>query len=1025
MSANEKKYWKSLKDKENDPSVIDYKHNEFTKEAIEKFDVEGLSPLSRRRFLALLSASSAFAVAACSDYRDRGEIISYNKKPEEIIYGQPNYYASTCTGCSNACGILVKTQEGRPIKIDGNPEHPVNQGKICSIGQSSILNLYSPERIQTSLKKSGGSFTEIAWLDADKEILSALNAARGSNREIALVAHKIVSPSTAKALKDFVNKYPSAKIYSYEQHNDQNRNEGWRLTHGAGTYPLIKWDEAKVILSIESDFLSTEGHEIENIRKFVKKRDITNIKDFNRFYAAESRLSPTGMNVDYRFAIRPEAQYDFVMSILSELINNRGMLGVSLNQDFINGLSQYSLERLAQEHKLSIEKLRLLISDLANNRGASIVYAGDILPVNIHAAVNILNEVLDNSRLYITDTAEIEHIPFAKREEFDALVYNMKSKKVDVVIHFDSNPVYHLPKDYGYAEALKNVPHIVSLTEFQNESSALGVYTLPVNHFLESWGDYQTRAGVISLQQPVIEPLYKTRQKEAILLNWISGNVNQYSHDIYHKYIMNRWETEVYMNKNLAVDFKTFWFASLHDGVFRYGEVQAAIGGFNSASAVPEKKNYDKNKFALLLTKSAIVGDGRYANNGWQQELPHPVSKVVWDNYAAISPSSAKKLNVKNNDLIDITVSGRKLSIPVVLQPGMAENVVSIDLGYGRWEAGEIGTEVGFYANELMTKNPDFSNWIYINASVTKGDGSYEIVSTQEHHSLDDEFVKDLHYERGIIQEGSVLQYLRNPDFLEKHAEEPLSIVPGVEYQGVKWGMAIDLNKCLGCNQCTASCNVENNIPVVGKEQVGNGREMHWLRIDRYYSGTSEEPTVSSQPMLCQHCDNAPCENVCPVVATSHSADGLNQMVYNRCVGTRYCSNNCPYKVRRFNFLDYRGDFAGGIYEQDSVKLVHNPEVTVRSRGVMEKCTFCVQRISEGRREAAEAGKAFDGAGVTTACQDACPADAIVFGNLNDKNSRVSKLHKHNLSYSVLEETNARPNIAYMAKLRNIQSEEV
>ncbi|HEX3072959.1 MAG TPA: molybdopterin oxidoreductase, partial [Ignavibacteriales bacterium] len=619
-----------------------------------------------------------------------------------------------------------------------------------------------------------------------------------------------------------------------EQHNDANRKEGWRLTHGGGSFPLIKWDEAKIILSIESDFLSTEGHEIENIRKFVKKRDIANIKDFNRFYAAESRLSATGMNADYRFAVRPEAQYDFVMSILSELINNRGMLGVSLDQNLIKGISQYSLDKLAGEHKLSIEKLRLLVSDLANNRGSSITYAGDMAPVDVHAAVNILNEVLENGRMYRTDAAEIEFIPLAGKDEFETLVYNMKSKKVDVVIHYDSNPVYHLPKDYGYADALKNVPHVVSLTEFANESSVAGTHTLPINHYLESWGDYQIRTGILSLQQPVIEPLYSTRQKEAALLNWLSGNVSGYTHDIYHKYIMDRWQNEVYPNKNLAVDFRTFWFASLHDGVFQFKETPAASNGFNPAYAGGERKNYDKNKFAVLLTKSAAVGDGSFANNGWQQELPHPVSKVVWDNYAAISPSSAKKLNVENNDLIDVTVSGRKLSIPVILQPGMAENVISIDLGYGRWEAGEIGTQVGFYANELMTKDSGFSNWIYINASVVKGDGSYELVSTQEHHSLDEEFVKDLHIKRGIIQEGTALGYMHDSNFMEKkHEKEPLSIVPEVEYQGVKWGMAIDLNKCLGCNQCTASCNVENNIPVVGKEQVGNGREMQWIRIDR------------------------------------------------------------------------------------------------------------------------------------------------------------------------------------------------
>jgi molybdopterin-containing oxidoreductase family iron-sulfur binding subunit len=589
-----------------------------------------------------------------------------------------------------------------------------------------------------------------------------------------------------------------------------------------------------------------------------------------------------------------------------------------------------------------------------------------------------------------------------------------------VFISLEANPSFDLPSDYGFKEALKKVPEVIAMTQIENETSSHAGFLLPVNHAFESWGDFGGRVGVVSLRQPVISPIHDTRQKESLLLTWIEG-ADKYSDDNYHKYIMNRWQTEEFSKIAKIGSFEKFWYAALHDGFVTFnsqmGEVEHPQIQFNY-DALNALKPVSKSGFTVVLANS-MIGDGSLANNGWLQEIPHPVSKVVWDNYAAVSPSTAKKMDLKDNDIIEININGRKQTLPVWVQAGTADDLVYTEIGYGREKGGTVGSEVGTNVNVLMSKNSGLSERIFTGAKVSKVEGEHKLVATQEHHALDDDFVKDFHKIRDIIQEGTVKQYKEDPHFLHAHKHEVISITPDIEYPNEKWAMAMDLNKCTGCSLCVAACNVENNVPIVGKEETSKGREMHWIRIDRYFSGTPDEPEASIQPMICQHCDNAPCENVCPVVATTHSPDGLNQMVYNRCVGTRYCANNCPYKVRRFNFFDFREMFEDGYQYSDSLKLMNNPEVTVRARGVMEKCTFCVQRITEARQIATEKGEKFTGAGITTACQEACPADAIVFGNVNDPNSAISKLAKHDLGYHVLEMLNVRPNVTYLAKLRN------
>ncbi|OIP63025.1 MAG: molybdopterin oxidoreductase [Ignavibacteria bacterium CG2_30_36_16] len=996
-------YWRSFEELHRDPKMIEQSHNEFQQSVTDEFDPKKLSSFSRRKFLALLGASAALAGTGCNDYPDRGEIIPYNIKPDEVTPGIANYYASTAA-CEHGCGILVRTREGRPIKIDGNPDHPVSKGKVCTQAQASILDLYNPERLKNPLKLGGsGLYVEISWENVDKEIIQILNS-RGS-REVAVVSGRIVSPTAKKLFDEFAQKY-NAKIYPYELFNESLRNRAWQKSYGGGLYPQIKWDEAKIIVNLESDFLGSEGNRIENARLFAQGRDVNNINNFNRLYVIEGNMSLTGLNADYRLRLRPDAQHEFASALLKA----------------VNG-SMSELNSFSKKFDLSEAALRSLVKDLKQNSGKAIVYAGSTLSEEVHFTVNAINEALGSTSLYNRQAVEL--YPLISSGDLVSLINSMNSGRVAAVIHFDSNPVYHFPKDLGYESALKKVTAVISMTETNNESAALSNYILPINHPLESWGDNKTRAGFISSQQPVIAPLFNTRQKEAILLNWVNGDAKKYNDKIYHEYLMNNWQSSVFTPVSADSNFKQFWSNALHDGVVITNESSSSSLSFNS-SGETSPKLVDLNSFVVALKPAYSTVDGRYADNGWLQELPHPVSKITWDNYAAISRLTADELGVKNNDVIDIKAGGESFSIPVFIQPGSADRTITIELGYGREKSGVVGSGVGFNAIVLMSGQSGTSPWIF-KASVSKGTGSYELVTAQEHHVFDDERTKDAAQKRGIIREGTVEEYKKHPHFLHKEGHELFSIYgsqTNMEYTGLKWGMAIDLNKCLGCGDCVIACNSENNIPVVGKDQVAKGREMHWLRIDRYYSGSENEPKASTQPMLCQHCDHAPCENVCPVVATTHSPDGLNQMVYNRCVGTRYCSNNCPYKVRRFNFFNFRDHFKDGYQEANVFNLIYNPEVTVRSRGVMEKCSFCIQRIMEAREDAIEHNRTIVGSDVKTACQESCPTSAIKFGDVNDKESEFAKFRNHQLGYYVLEELNVRPNVTYIAKLRNTHSEE-
>ncbi len=1007
-------FWKSPNELKFPVLSQEAKEKEFVDGVTEEFNPDELKGLSRRKFLALTAATLAVSTAACTDYHDKGEIIPYNKKPENIIPGIPNYYASTCTGCSNHCGILIKTREGRPIKIDGNPDDPINKGKICAIGQASILNLYDPERYKKPMKRNGNKFNEIKWQEAFNELISKVKLANNNGSEIAIIVGNIKSPSQKRLLELFTQKYATTKIYSYDLMADYPRQLAWQACYGSSEPATINFENAKIILALESNFLGNEGNFVKNIAGFTKKRNVDNPDSFSRLYAVEGAMSLSGVNADIRIPLNPTKHLDLVLSIIAEVLKSRGITNGLVYEKVQN----YSLAEFAKQNNLDIKQLKSLVKDLVQNQGSAIAIAGDKMPFELHIAVNILNGLIgansNNSENNLLTENNSNQIPLSTKDYLLELKQKMQSGKIAVLINFDTNPAYDL-STLDFDNLMQKIPYSVTLTETETETALSSNYILPINHNYESWGDYQVSNDIITTQQPVIESLYGTYQKEDILLGLINDKLSKTA---YRDFIKDTWVSQIYPQSNSGVEFEVFWKSVLHDGVYKLNTSKTPLRPIDYNAINLIKSSVSKSNYILSLKNSYSTANGRFQNNGWLLELPHPTSKITWDNYAVVSERTAQKLGVDSNKMIEINANGKKLEIPVFVQPGTVDDYFTIELGFGRRAAGTVGKEVGFDALQLTTIDQLFNGYLMSVEISSMPNKEYKLASTVEHHSLNDNFTKDLAKKRHIIQDGTLSEYVQgnyNPE--RSHLTD--SIIPEIEYKGVKWAMAIDMNKCVGCNACVVACNVENNIPIIGKDQVARGREMHWIRIDTYYTGDQDNPEVANQPMLCQHCDKAPCENVCPVVATTHSPDGINQMVYNRCVGTRYCSNNCPYKVRRFNFYDYRDNFNNHFQKADSLALMMNPEVTVRSRGVMEKCTFCIQRVSEARASAIAQGREVRGTDVKTACQEACPASAITFGSSNEPESELYYWRNHKLGYHVLEELNVKPNVTYIAKLRN------
>ncbi len=974
-----KDYWRSLEQIADTPQFREFLHREFPEHAWELDN-----SISRRNFISIMSASLALAgLTGCR--RPVDKIVPYVAPPEELVPGQPFHYATSMPFGVGGYGLVVETHEGRPTKIEGNRLHPSTRGASSAITQASLLGLYDPDRshkpLYRGVEKEWAEFVAF-WHDLYPRYLQK------KGEGLAIIAESTSSPTFFRLYEEFRKNFPEADFVVYEAVSDEKIYKGIKLATGQTLQPLYHFDRAKVILSLDADFLLTESGNIAATRKFAQSRRIQSENDsMNRLYVVEGVFSLTGAMADHRLRLPSSQVVHFAIALAGELQT----LGLSLN-----------ISDLPDSIAADIDKkwLNVLARDLLASAPNSLLIAGRRQPPEVHALVAAINHAIGATGITV-DYARPDGLIYPDSDAFASLSRKIESGSVTSVIILGGNPVYNSCADIDVKTVLGKVEHSVHLSPYIDETSQLTEWHLPQSHFLESWGDVRSLDGTLGIIQPMIEPLYDSHSSLEMMSLLVTGR-DRRGYDIVRYY----WQDIL-----KGTDYEKEWRKILHDGLKESSAYPLMIPQIDHYALTESLKNLPQQEGAItaenleiVFTVSPSLFDGRFANNGWLQELPDSMTKLCWDNAALLSFNTADALRVRNGDMVQINFRGHRLELPVWVMPGQADNTVSVSLGYGREKAGHVGTGVGFNSYRIRhSSSPDFG----IGAIIQKTGGTYLLATTQDHQSMEG---------RPVVREASLEEYRREPDFAEKMVEHPplVSIYTEHKYdEGYQWGMTIDLNICTGCNACTIACQSENNIPIVGKEQVHRGREMHWIRNDRYFIGDTDNPEVVHQPVACQHCENAPCEQVCPVAATSHDREGLNVMTYNRCIGTRYCSNNCPYKVRRFNFFNYTGKMA------ETLKMAQNPDVTVRSRGVMEKCTFCVQRISRARITAKKENRTIRDGEVITACQQGCPADAIVFGNINDPESRVSQIKKQNRNYALLAELNTQPRNTYLAKVRN------
>ncbi|MFM6954242.1 MAG: TAT-variant-translocated molybdopterin oxidoreductase [Sphingobacteriaceae bacterium] len=1003
MESN-KKYWKGLEELKQTPEFVEQSKNEFAESLpIEEVLSEaGLSTVTPRRdFLKALGFGvGAVTLAACQSAPVH-KSIPYLVKPEEIVPGIPNYYASSFNGHS----ILVKTREGRPIKVEGNPACLLSGGRLNAQAQASVLGLYDVSRLQAPVLNG----SEASWTQVDSFVKSELTKVKASGKKIRLVSSTVNSPSTKAVITEFIAANPTAKLVQVDAVSYTGIIQANQNSFGKAVVPQYQFDKADVIVSFGADFLGTWISPVEFTRQYSANRGAASLKNkkMSRHIQFETGMSLTGTNADARIAIKPSEEG-------IALLNLYQALG-----------GKVSAKKLANNPKAD-KAIQLAAKELANAKGKALVICGSN-DVSSQIIVNAINALLGSYGTTINLNNPSNQ--FAGNDaEFVAFINEMKRGEVGAVFFLNSNPAYSYVNTKEFTDALTKVGLSVSFADRAEETASLCTVIAPANHYLESWGDSNPVAGYYTLVQPTINPVYNTRMAEESLLNWSGSAVTEY-----YQFVRNNWEKTV-----LSGSAKS-WDDVLQTGFVTTGLATASPVSFNldvttvAATIIAEsaKLAAANNGVELQVYQNVAIGDGQVANNPWLQELPDPVSKVTWDNYVAIAPKYAEKLNLSEFDVVEVKTASYSVTLPVLIQPGQANGTISIALGYGRTKAGQAATEVGKNAYPFLTfENGTFQTATV--ASISKVGGTYTLAQTQTHHSFEG---------RNIIRETTLKEYLQDPyagsgnGAGKKH--ESVDLWDKYEKPGNNWVMAIDLNACTGCGACIVACSAENNVPVVGRDEVRRRREMHWIRIDRYYSynenGTSvteeneiaklenlDDVSVVHQPMMCQHCDHAPCETVCPVLATVHSSDGLNHMAYNRCVGTRYCANNCPYKVRRFNWFNYWNDSRfDNFLNNEYTQLVLNPDVTTRSRGVMEKCSMCIQRIQAGKLQAKIEKRPLKDGDIKTACQQTCPANAIIFGDGNDPNSEVSKALKSERTYYVLEELNVQPGVGYQVKVRN------
>jgi molybdopterin-containing oxidoreductase family iron-sulfur binding subunit len=946
-----------------------------------------------------MGASAALAATTACQSPPADTVVPYTNKPKDVVPGVADYYASTYQEGVIPYGVLVKAREGRPIHIDGNDEHPLFHGKTSLRAQAETIGLYDPQRLRQP--RLGGSAA--SWKQADARVMAALKDAANQKKSVLLLTPAVISPTRRAVIAELQKALPGLKHVAWEPALPLTDRAASEALYGDGVAPRYHVDRARVVASFEADFLGTMGNVVETISGFAQNRKPAKPGEpMSRLYAFESRMSITGSKADVRVPVRPSGAAPIAFAVAKAL---HAQHGFDLPSGFsADALAPFSLAGVAQRYGVEPAVLASLVEDLAGARDESLVLAGPSLPTEAHAAAALINTML-GAEGHTVDTAfSPDPAPLATPPEMARLTQEIDAGAYAVAVFWQTNPAYASSDADGFNKALAKVPLKISLALGEDETARRCDVVLPINHWLESWNDYEPSTDLLSVQQPLIRSLYDTRQAEEIILGWAKdlGGSDDVETD-YREYLMARWQSEVYPKGTLAT-FQQFWVAAVHDGVLRRDAAPRPARKLSGAAIVDAAGKAASTKpssgMELLIEPDIRMWDGRYAEIGWLQELPDPITKVSWGNFLAVSIADSKKLGVSDGDMLSVEVGSRRVTLPALVQPGQAEGTVFTVLGYGR--EGHVAGERGASLFPLVADDGS-SPFLRPDARVSRGTGNQTLARTQTDFGL---------HGRNLVRLWSMEEYAKNAGPPEN--ENELATLNGsLEWPDHKWGMAIDLSACVGCGACQISCQSENNIPVVGPERVERGRIMHWIRSDIYYKGPPENPQVAHQIMLCQQCDDAPCEPVCPVAATVHSNDGLNEQVYNRCIGVRYCSANCPYEVRRFNFFDYTS------FITDPLDLAFNPEVTVRPRGVMEKCTFCVQRIRNGVQVAKDEGHPVGDGEIRTACQVACPAEAIVFGDLKDPHSRVSQLSRSNRGYKVLEEEGTRPAITYMAELRN------
>ncbi len=1015
-----KKFWRSLDEVGDTPAFRMFYDREFQPDATE------LDENSRRTFLKLMGASFALAGVTLTSCRQPEEYIApYAHRPEGRTPGVAEFFATTMELSGAARGLLVKSYDGRPIKIEGNPSHPINRsnpfdynsgrermkglrvesklGASSAFEQASILELYDPDRSSSPiLRENGGKGIRKTASDFRSFLAERHNLHKsGGGEGLYFLSESTSSPATNRLRKKIMAASPNAKFHVYEPVGNDAERLGTRMVFGRPLRMHPMFSQAKTVVSFDSDFLMTHPSAVRNAHDFASRRNPDG--DMSVFFAFESGHTVTGSNADYRKAVSASAVPSFVAALTLELIGG----GVAVKD--AASLKPH-LENLAGA-ALGDENVKAAALSLRQSRGAGIVIAGYEQPAEVHALAALINHALGNAGKCVLYT----ELTDPDREDFAGsikdLAADVESGKVKTLIILGGNPVYNAPADLNFGELIAKAGATAHVSLYDDETSAACLWHAPRAHFLESWGDSRAVEGTYCLTQPLIEPMYGGLTDLEVLAVF-AGEEKLSARELTRKSF-----DEAYPYGDIAD--KAFD-AALSEGCLPPSFWPALAPEIESTSFASglSALGGSAGEIEIAFRPSYCIFDGRFANNGWLQVNPDPMTKLTWDNAALISPKLAEAKKIRSGDVIEVTAGGASIKIPAFVLPGQPENTITLPLGYGRTRAGKVGNGVGVSVYPLRKSGAmHFAG----GAEIRKTGRRKKLATTQDHHAIDIEKLGSREKERRLgelARETTLADYRKHPDFAKHIVHHPPleSLWREHEYEGHKWAMSIDLNACVGCGACQIACQAENNIPVVSRDEVARGREMQWIRVDRYFSGDIHAPSVLHQPVTCHHCENAPCEQVCPVAATVHSSEGLNEMVYNRCVGTKYCANNCPYKVRRFNF------FNNHKHMTEVEKLAMNPEVTVRSRGVMEKCSFCVQRIQEVKINAKNEGRAIVDGEVVPACAQACPAKAITFGDLNDPASRVKKAFDHNRSYGMLGELNVKPRLEYLAKVRNVDN---